>query len=643
MTKKPNTKEKGTKKGSIVPGFVPKETGDLFINQDSQEISKGTELQETKSKTKDILNKEIPLEITNEQGSDYSNEIKEELLTPQSNISSFAYTKTNQYYSQRKYDEQTKKEGKISYDQQNVKQSQIAFFEVNIGNVLQYFSAGIVYPSKYSVQNAFSDVQSINNEFLALSTGLSSNFNGESVLIKIDTTNINAKDIQDFEGYKLVKSALPISRIIKVFVTSDAAKQQLLEESQLRDGGIIPNDLISVGIPNDLPSITVNRSTITGNDLSFSLSRFDKILGLVAGIKNYNILTLGKTDIYKTLSDHFFYAIQAIDPAFGKNIVSSTQHSEFYKWLIAKEAPTDRLLLSWIINRIYLDSNFTDKDTKAFKQLCLSSKGFNNEENQLDQIFINLQKTLERKSVFKNILELESSQKFPLFLFSYLRIYGTKTNPELPRLDLSKSPPVKYGEYSFAILNMFFGYKLLRNTEDRLNNIPEEYFKLNSRINKPAIKFELSTRFDYLVIDKVFNYVFSENIGELNLAQIDHLKEERNEVVKFDDNFSYVNNIIYGKAYHQLSKLNPLDALIPLLMRLPTNIPLFSEIGYCCYRLRLKTSPSHFSEILNNETPFIDSIKYPRSLFIEAIKEGKMELEEIKFRLNMAVKYKELI
>ena len=642
MTKKLSSKDKGTKKSSLLSGLVTKVTGDLFVNNDNKDNEDAPHSQGSELNMSDIIKREIQFENANDQESNQPNNLKENIQpfeTPQIPISE---ADISRYSGYSKYDGQQRHDGRIAYGQKQSDQTRTAFFEVHVGNVLQFFGLGIICPTKYSSQNAFSDVQSINIDYLTLSNGKSSSFNGDDVLLKLDISNIKENDISDFGEYKLVNSAIPISRIIKLFVSNDGIKQRLLEESQLRDGGIIPEDLINVGIPNGLPTITVARATPSIKDISNKLGRFDKILGLIAGIKNYNILTLGKTDIYKTLSDHFFYAIQAIDPLFGKEIVSSAQHSEFYKWLFANDAPEDRVLLGWLINRIYDNNNFTDKDTKAFRQLCVSSKGFSYEEKLVDHIFALLQKSLERKSVFKEILELDSQQKFALFLFAFLRVYGTKTNPELPRLDISKSPPAKFGEYSFAVSNMFFGYKLLRNTEDRLTNISDEYFKLNRRVNKPAIKFELNTRFDYLVIDKVYNYVFGENKAEINFTQLHHLKEQRNEPLSFGDSFNYTNSLIHGKSYQQLIKINPFDSLMPLLMRLPNNIPLLSEIGQCCFRLKLKTNAAHFSGVMYNEVAFKDMMMFSRSVFIDAIKDNRIDIEELKFRLKMAEKYKEL-
>ncbi|RWY48177.1 hypothetical protein [Mucilaginibacter gilvus] len=643
MAKKSSTKEKVPQKGASLSGFMATVTGNLFGNEDNKvnddtQIEAGSELDMVET-----IKKEIPLEITNNQELVKESELKNNekyFETPKKPLSE---NDINKYSGYSRYDGQHKHDGKITYGQKQYVNTLTAFFEVHIGNVLQYFGAGVIYPTKYSSQNAFSDIQAINSDYLTLSNGKSNTFNADNVLLKLDISNVKESDISDFKDYKLVSTAIPISRIIKLYVSNEGVKQRLLEESQLRDGGIIPEELITVGLPNELPTISVSRSMPGTVDLTNNLDRFDKILGLIAGTKNYNVLTLGKTDIYKSLSDHFFYAIQAIDPLFAKEIVISSQHSEFYKWLFANDVPKDRVLLGWLINRIYDDSNFTDKDTKAFRQLSSSSKGFIHEEKLVDRIFSLLQKSLERKSVFKEILELESQQKFALYLFAFLRIYGTKTNPELPRLDISKNPPVKFGEYSFAVLNMFFGYKLLRNTEDRLTNISEEYFKLNKRIHKPTIKFELNTKFDYLVIDKVFNYVFGEIKSELNFAQFDHLFDQKNETPSFGENFNYSSTIIHGKSYQLLIKANPLDSIMPQLMRLPNNIPLHSEIGLCCLRLRLKTNPAIFSGVLYNEVPFREMVTFSRSVFIDAVKDNRVEVEELKFRLKMAEKYKELL
>ena len=63
------------------------------------------------------------------------------------------------------------------------------YIEVHKSNLLQYFSAGCIFPTKYSSQKAFSDPQSINENGLLISNGFLSN-DKDHILIQIDAFGI---------------------------------------------------------------------------------------------------------------------------------------------------------------------------------------------------------------------------------------------------------------------------------------------------------------------------------------------------------------------------------------------------------------------------------------------------------------------
>jgi hypothetical protein len=513
--------------------------------------------------------------------------------------------------------------------------SEKVFIEIHKANLLQYFSSGCIYPSKYSSQKAFTDPQSINEFGLLISNGFFS-YDKDHVYIEIDTLVINSALVTSKGGCAIYSGIIPISRIIKIYVHDSDTKKNIVGDALIRDSGFIPEMLIEVGIPAYLSRIDIVNFNINPENIDTQLYKFDKIMGLIAGTKNFNSLTYNQTGIYKTISDHTFYAIQAIDNSFAREIIDGGQLSDYYNWLFSDSCPDDRPLLKWVFKRVYDKSNFTDSDTSEFEKLCLQSKSFEGEEKQVKSIFTSLRSSLERKKALQHILSIQSKNSLVLYVFAYLRIYGTNQNPELPRMELSNYTINDFSEFAFATLNFFFGYEKLRNTEDRLE-IADSTITNEIRIPpKPTIKFEMTTEFDYRIIDSVFNFVFDKRSNDF--TKFTNIVNEQNIRVTKIQGYNFYSSKCFGKIYYKIKKLDIED----LLMNLPEEISIFSEFGLVCYRLGLKRQSISLIELIENPKLITRIIHFSKAELIKALKEKKIEEEEIKIRIKLSQKYKEL-
>lgn len=517
--------------------------------------------------------------------------------------------------------------------------SENIFIEVHKSNLLQYFSSGCIYPSKYSSQKAFSDPQAINENGLLISNGFITN-NKDHILIQIDASAIDSISISVKDDFGLYSGIIPVSRIRKIFVQDIETKKKTIDDSLIRDAGIIPETLIEVGFPSNLSKISYDELSISPKSLESNLKQFDKILGLIAGTRNFNLLTYNQTGKYKSISDHSLFAVQAIDETFAREIVDSGSLSDYYKWLITNSCPNDRPLLNWLFNRVYDNANFTDADTNEFESLCDKTNSFPSEEKQVKNIFSALRKSLERKKIMTDILALQSKNSLALYVFSYLRNFGTSQNPELPRVELINSKVTKFSEYAFATLNFFFGYKQLRNSEDRLSISDDTIKKVIKVPIKPTIKFELTTEFDYRIIDSVFNLVFG--IKNNDLAKYKNLSVEQGTTNMAIEGYDCYSTMIFGKLYQRIIKSNVLEQIMPLVNKLPNEITIFSEFGLLCHRSGLKRHFIGLEELIGNPKSILRFVYYSKVDLIDAINENKIDLEEIKQRIALSQKHKEL-
>jgi hypothetical protein len=516
------------------------------------------------------------------------------------------------------------------------------FLEIHKGNLLQYISAGVIFPSKHSNQKAFGDTQTSIHSALIVSNGQIILNNDDIVLVQLDKSALDESLISKKVSFALYDGVIPISRIFKIFVSSKAVEDYLID-TIISDSGFLPNDMISIGIPKGLSNIKPEENVVDSKEWSEKLKVFDKILGLIAGTRNYSLLTMNQSDSFKSISDHTLYSIQSLDKSFAKEIISN-RITEFYELLFTQTCPESRVLLNWIFKRINNDVSFTDKDTVDFKALCHSAQVFQGEEKQIKQIFDLLGSSIDRKKVFKEILNIQSKQGLDLYIFAYLRIYGTYQSPEIARNELVIYGTDKYREYAFAILNFFFGYRRLRNTEDRITITNSQISESFKKLIRPNIKLELETEFDYKVIDCIFNHVFGSKI-KLSENKYNHYSNIKTQKINSDikiSGYKYSEKQIYGKVYQELNKINPLDDLLPMINKLPNNISIFSEFGLFCYRMGLQMSPFSFSDLIYNNLSMKQVFSFSKNDLIEKVKKSEIDIEELKQRISLSIKYKEI-
>jgi hypothetical protein len=522
------------------------------------------------------------------------------------------------------------------------------YIEIHKGNIFHYFASGLITPSKYISNRAFPDMQSIQNDALLLANTCSLSDSEEMILLEIRIVESEKKLITVKNNLAFLFQPIPTSRIKNIFVKNENIRKTILGDSLVFDGGYIPETLISASFPNRLEK---NKFEVSENialdkvDYSSKVAKFDRILGLLAFLRNYNLLLSEKTESYKTLPNHFFYAIQAIDSSFGKEIIPNNIISEFYSYLFNSNCPSDKQLLKWIFERLQVLDNFNDTDTKEFETLLNKNSNDLENEKAIRQVFFSLSKNMERKGALEIVDNIKSKSALPLYLFSYLRNYANLNSIEIARRDIPSIYSSQFGEYAFALLGYFFGYKNLRNTDERISNTNPILKKLNSIPSKPPIKFQLTTEFDYLILELVYNQSFYGNISQLKLAdlKIENVPSEKlsNSNFEFTD-YKIKEQLLHGKLYQSVS--DSFTETLLLLNKLPKDIPLLSEFGWYCYKLSIKMKPVNLNDISFSLTSIIKLIGYSKEDLIQHIETNKRKIDtdELKARISISQKSKEL-
>ncbi|MEP7128448.1 MAG: hypothetical protein ABI729_06255 [Chitinophagales bacterium] len=524
------------------------------------------------------------------------------------------------------------------------------YIEIHRGNIFHYFASGLVTPTGYISNRAFPDMQSIKNDALLLANDCSSSDTNDLVLLEIQILDSEKESIALSNNIGFLFQPIPTTRIKNIFVKSEEVRNTIMSDSLVFDGGYIPASLIKASFPSkiekhkfDIPE----NLNLNGSDFTSKIDSFNRILGLLAFLRNYNLLISEKTNSYKTLPNHFFYAMQAIDKSFGTEFVSNNIISEFYGYLFNGNCPSDKQLLKWIFERLNVQNNFNDSDTKEFEKLYNQNINESEYEKIVKQVFFSLSKNMERKGAIETAENIKSKSALPLYLFAFLRNYASLNSIEISRRDITSVPTNHFGEYAFALLGFFFGYKSLRNTDERINSSNPLMKLLNNIPSKPPIKFELTTEFDYLILELVYSHVFYGVINQVKLAtlQIEHIQSDKLPATNINSKeYKFTEGLIYGKLYQSLSPSDPLAELISLLNKLPNDIPLLSEFGWYCYRLGIKMKPVSLSDISFSLSSIIKLVGYSKEELIRHLEmnKRKIDIDELQARINLSQKSNEI-
>lgn len=508
---------------------------------------------------------------------------------------------------------------------QNFDPSMPIYLQINANNIYKYFATALISPL-YEENSNFADVQSLNQTVITLSNGFIGTVQERTVLIELilHIAEVKLLDIKD--GIAFFEKSLPISRIKNILVAHTGIASEIVNTSNVGDGGIIPEKLFSYFLPNHLiytlPNIQFNEKPIPkANGL------FDKILGAFAFLKNYNILTANKTNSAKTLPDHFLTAAKTLNKNYDWES-NNDKASAFYKILFRMNVD-EQPLLQWLVKRMIEGDNFTDNDVFTFADLIAKSR--QDFFNDARDVFNSLMKSLERKNAIREIPQLKHSEKFYLYLFAVLRLYGNNNTEDksISRADLPELVFPGYGEYTFSCLGYFYGYTNLRNYEDRLKLNDPVFHQLFIGDKRLPLKFSIDTALELSLIESVYEYVFN-GYSDIKIPDYRVFPQINVELVRRPQNiegkYNFEAIVAHGKAIYTLAKKSNIDRLDKLLQGIQT-IPAISVLGAQCYRNKLILHSVPLFDIGKVEHKNV--FYYKKEDILQAVRTGILKADEV--------------
>ncbi|CAM3692568.1 hypothetical protein MUGA111182_03505 [Mucilaginibacter galii] len=509
------------------------------------------------------------------------------------------------------------------------------YIQIAAENIYSVFSKALILPYAYLGDKVFPDVQSIYRNGLIISNGIIDPVSN-ILLLEIRLTKDEEARVQINDAVGIIDFPLPISRIKKIYTVSAAVKNEIYKTAIANDGGIIPEKLIEI-IPKSLKTVTLPKIVLAETTLELdSINLYDKVLGAFAYLGNYNLLLAKRTNILKTLSDHFLFALQALTKDNAFEIIVNERATNFYRQLFGVKAG-ESAIFSWLIERLISGENFHDEDVAKFANLLADNVINKDFLHEVRSTLTALNKSLERKTAIRNIPALNDSDKFYLYLFAILRQYGSLNSEDrsISRADLPDLIHLPYAEYTFACLGFFYGYTALRNYEER-QVIEDEVFQFFVNGEKrQAIKFKLEDKFDLNVIETIYQFTFNKQISK---SPLDYLPnpcasqslQRRLSNDNVNAGYSQSTIQVLDRFIYNIKRKTLTEQIDEKLAKLGSEIPgLFTEIGLFCHRKNLPWSFGNINALISNPKEMIKYfVSFKKVDLVEAINTGKIDSKE---------------
>jgi hypothetical protein len=544
--------------------------------------------------------------------------------------------------------EQTEKKGD-EYSSPSFSFDKPIYLQINRQNLFQYFITGLISPTRYEKNRPQPDIQSTIKECLQLSNGLLDELKSTDAIVELSFSPLEKNELNIFSSIALLSKPIPVSRIKRIYVKTAKDKDDVLATARTSDAGIIPDALVADSFPE--AELIIQEEQVKNEqiktDFNSKINRFDHVLGSYAFVKNVSLLFTNKSNTYSNIPDHYLGFVKLLLNEQSIPADTSNRQYNFYKQLLGIKFHDENPVLKWLFERASDETNFTSADLKEFGNVLLKNHSDSDFKEEGKEALVLLNDGIKRKTAPKFISEIKHIDKIYLYIFSFLYLYGNKSAEDRTnsRIGLPNEASPNYAEFVFALLGYFYGYTLLRNRDEKQTYTDAFIDKFSNNFDRPTIKFDLTTLFDYYLIEAIYQFVFNEKISTQKFDYIKPSLEAQEQIslsnVPSDYEFS-ISEIFY-KQFFKLKKKSKSDELIKKLIALPDAIPVVSEIGLYCLRNGIK-----FKWNLNAVLSAFTDIKKLKAIatisksdIAEHIQSGKCNFEELSLRIETTIKFKE--
>ncbi len=406
------------------------------------------------------------------------------------------------------------------------------YLQIHRSKLYDYAAQGLIVPSGYMGSEVEDDIQAKHGDFLLLSHGYIESFDENDVLLEIifSATELQMMDANKIGSLYFWAIPLPITRINKVYTYDEQTQADIIKHSINYESGYIPEDRFALFKEDAFILQKRDEEKENSNDVPYKTEviKFDKILGMFAFIKNTNLYYMDQKGIFSNYSDHYFSLLSKF------NTTIDTEKSNFFK-IISK----DDILFQFIysdqsMNVLYIErliKNTKDEDIRELFTLLLKNPN-------------------SKRKVLHKLRERDDNYFYVCLLYIHRHKDGNQKDNF--KSNIINDIPYEKAEYALAFLGLYYGYRILRASEEV--PVEDKYFKklVDTRVN---MKFKLDTKLDYIAIESIYNYVFYNKVISADFNYLSF--PEGVNKIKIPTNLKYDINVkrnCQGSEYIKITK-----------------------------------------------------------------------------------------
>jgi hypothetical protein len=406
------------------------------------------------------------------------------------------------------------------------------FVQINKSNLLGYFACALIHPVNYETRELArsqrtKDIQHLAPDYLLISDGFSDNISEEQVLIELILTEFDKQNLEKInEKIYLLPYSLPISRVKKLYFANTESQFNSIATANTFQDAFLPEQLFEVWdsqIPIRIDSVGQAKNITIPQNKTIKIDNqhhFDRILGMLAFMKNTELYYSNETYEYSNYSEKYFKILNLINPIFAVAEVGQLDNGnkDYYQALIKPEKYANQSVLQKIVKNVYANETFK-KD--IFKQIL----GMPQPEVQKAFELLVGDKT-------KDCLQLLTKLRQPeLILLAFLYRFRDKEGSEKFALkeqltdlidlhELGDNMALSRANIVLAVLGLYYGYRSLPKNEN-ISFSDSFYLSLG---NKFSIKFKLNSILDRNIIESVYQYCFHNMQGNFDYLPTEQYK-----------------------------------------------------------------------------------------------------------------------
>ncbi|WP_026966937.1 hypothetical protein [Algoriphagus terrigena] len=471
--------------------------------------------------------------------------------------------------------------------------------QINKSNLLDYFGNALIYPINYETRELArgqrtKDIQQFSPNNILISDGFTDEPTEQQVLLEVSLTEFDKQSLIGLhEKVHLLPYALPISRVNKIYFKSKESQENSIASASTFQDAFLPIHLFDIWnetienritIVREIHAVEIPTKQLLKTDKK---DKFNRILGMLAFMKNAELYYTNETYTLNTYSEAYFQVLKEINSYFEIPEITKIDETirQYYLAFINPKNSSSNKILEKTVNAIYHNEVFRKN---IFKQILGTPS------QEIQDIFTLLvsDKTLDA------IQRMKTPELILIaFLYRFRDIDGSDKyafKEQLPylvnRKSLKTARTLSRASIALAVLGLYYGYRSL--PKDEAIKLNDAYFASFSENGNFNIKYKLDNLLDRITIESVYQYCFWDN----QKNAFDFLKDDK-KIVKYnlyegysdEKTFSIVENhpiIRISKQHSELNKnlkkqtINTLDRLRLLIETLKKNGLVQGEITF---------------------------------------------------------------